>query len=191
MVRERSFGSDVEFCEWMRNCNDLPSYGKDFGFVATDTDLVVHRYLTSVDSIGTREVQGLMQIEVKTRMGKPQPSQMDTLSKLNLFADEKVVSGVYVRFFGVYILVLQNTTPDNSSHIWWVKIPKGKFYSDPKLSVIKQIDRGCLIDILRFERHPDNLEKLPFRRHHKTQDIYVDELTPLGFTVERRITKRS
>ena len=44
MVRERMYGSDTEFCAWMRSCKDLPSYGDTFGFVASDNDVTVHRY---------------------------------------------------------------------------------------------------------------------------------------------------
>jgi hypothetical protein len=169
----------------------LPSYSKDFGFVASDNDVTVHRYLTSVDGVGTREVQGIMQIEVKTRQGKPSESQMDTLSKLNLFSSEKVVSGVYVRFFGVFVLVLSHTSPDDSEFMWWCSIPKGLFISDAKKMKITSIDKATLIQLLRFELHPVSLVKKPFRRHHLTREILQVETTPLGFEVEKTITKRS
>ncbi len=56
MTRSRMFGSDVPFCDWMRSNPELPSYSAShaIGFVATDVDVLVHRYLTKVDSIGTR-----------------------------------------------------------------------------------------------------------------------------------------
>lgn len=191
MTRERMYGSDTEFCAWMRACSDLPSYSKDFGFVASDNDVTVHRYLTSVDGVGTREVQGIMQIEVKTRQGKPSESQMDTLSKLNLFKSEKKVRGVYVRFFGVFVLVLSGTTPDDSDHMWWCSIPSDDFISKAELMHINNISKPQLIDLLRFEIHPVNLQKQPFRRHHKTSEILITETTPLGFECERILIKRS
>jgi len=116
---------------------------------------------------------------------------MDTLSKLNLFSDHKVVNGVYVRFFGVYILVLSGTSPDDSELMWWASIPKGTFFSDVRKTKLTRIDRSQLISLFRFELHPDSLSPMPFRRHHKTSEIVVLETTPLGFECERTIVKRS
>lgn len=192
MVRERMYGSDTEFCEWMRHCEQLPSYDENFGFVASDNDLTVHRYKTVVDSVGTREVQGIMQVEIKTRKGKPSDSQIDTLTKLNLFNGDKKVNGTHIRFFGVFVLVLSGTTPDNSSDMWWAIAPKDRFLGDANHLKIHHINRPKLIDILRFERHPRNLTDCnPFRRHHKTQQFIETELTPLGFEVQKIVTKRS
>jgi len=191
MTRERIYGSDTEFCAWMRSCRDLPSYSKDFGFVASDNDVTVHRYLTAVDGVGTREVQALMQLEVKTRKGKPSASQIDTLSKLNLFSSEKVVDGVYVRFFGVFVLVLSGESPDDSRQMWWGTIPKGKMLNNASNMNFKQISKCNLISLLRFDLHPINLSKQPFRRHHKTNEVIVVETTPLGFECERKLVIRS
>jgi len=191
MTRERMYGSDTEFCEWMRKCKDLPSYSKDFGFAASDNDVTVHRYMTCVDSVGTRDVQGIMQIEIKTRQGKPSESQMDTLSKLNLFHGEKVIQGVYIRFFGVFVLVMSGTSPDDSQNMWWCSMPKGTFISDASKMKITSINRSKLIDLLRFEVHPVGLYPRPFRRHHSTKIIMETETTPLGFEVERHIVLRS
>ena len=191
MTRERMYGSDTEFCNWMRSCPELPSYSKDFGFVASDNDVTVHRYMTSVDSVGTREVQGIMQIEVKTRQGKPSPSQMDTLSKLNLFEGHKIINGVYVNFFGVFLLILSGTNPDDSSEIWWGSIPSKRFFSNPMDIRWTLIDKQKLVRLLCFELHPINLTDKAFRRHHKTQEILAVEMTPLGFEVEKKLIKRS
>lgn len=192
MTRERMYGSDTDFCAWMRRCKDLPSYGDDFGFVASDNDLTIHRYKTSVDSVGTREVQGIMQIEIKTRNGKPPASQTDTLTKLNLFCGDRRVSGIDIRFFGVFVLVMSGTSPDDSSTMWWGATPKDKFLSDAKHMNWNQINKSQLIEILRMECHPRNLkDKTPFRRHHKKQSFIEKELTILGFEVERIVTKRS
>lgn len=192
MTRERMYGSDTDFCAWMRRCKDLPSYGDDFGFVASDNDLTIHRYKTSVDSIGTREVQGIMQIEIKTRNGKPPASQTDTLTKLNLFCGDKTVNGVSIRFFGVFVLVLPGTHPTETELMWWGASPKDKFLSDAKHMTWSKINYQELIDLLRFERHPRDLrERNPFRRRHKTTQFVEVEKTPLGFDVEKIVTKRS
>lgn len=192
MTRTRMYGSDTEFCAWMRNCEQLPSYGENFGFVASDNDLTVHRYKTCVDSVGTREVQGIMQIEIKTRHGKPSSSQVDTLTKLNLFACDKKVQGVQVRFFGVFFLVMSGTTPEDSDSMWWGRCPADKFLKDAKFITWTEVNRSKLIDVLRFERHPRNLENTtPFRRHHKTKQFVELEHMPLGFSVEKIVTQRS
>ena len=191
MTRERMFGSDTEFCAWMRACKELPAYSQDFGFVAADNDITVHRYMTSVDNLGTREVQGLMQIEVKTRKGKPSSSQIDTLSKLNLFSGSKNINGCQVTFFGVFVLVLSGVCPDTSQSMWWGKIPRTKVITDATKLTWKSIDRNKLIKLLRFELHPVSLTSRTFRRHHKTTEIVVTEVSPLGFEYDKLVKKRS
>lgn len=192
MTRERMYGSDTDFCAWMRACKELPSYSKDFGFVASDNDLTIHRYLTSKDAVGTREVQGIMQVEVKTRRGKPSGSQADTLSKLNLFSGDRTVCGVSVRFFGVFVLVLSGTSPDDSTHMWWGAISRNKFTSDASQFSWQPIALSQLIEILRFDCHPRNIsDKTPFRRHHQTRQFIETETMPLGFDAERVVTHRS
>ena len=192
MTRERMYGSDTDFCAWMRRCKDLPSYSDEFGFVASDNDLTVHRYKTSVDSVGTREVQGIMQVEIKTRRGKPSTSQTDTLTKLNLFNGDRRVGETYIRFFGVFILVLSGTSPDDSDLMWWLIPPKDRFLSDAAKMDVNLIYYKKLIEILRFDRHPRNLSDTnPFRRHHRTKKFIEIESMPLGFDVEKIVTKRS
>lgn len=191
MTRERFYGSDTEFCAWMRSCADLPSYSHDFGFVASDNDVTVHRYLTSVDSLGTREVQGIMQVEVKTRTGKPSFSQMDTISKLNLFSGTKKNNGVHVTFFGVFLLIMDGTDPDNSGNIWWGCIPRKQTLTDAKNLKWHVINRTKLIQLLRFDIHPQSLTPKTFRRHHKTTEVIETAISELGFEYEKRIITRS
>ena len=185
------YGSDVEFCDWMRHCKELPSFSPDFGFVATDTDILLHRYLTSVDGVGTRQIQCLMHVEVKTREGKPSDSQIDTLSKLHLFRGERMVNNSHIRYFGVFILCMTNTTPDNSAAMWWCVIPDGQILKDAARLDVRLIDKPELIELLRFDRHPMNFSKQPFRRHHKTTEIIENKRSPLGFDYEQKLIKRS
>jgi len=191
MVRPRIFGSDTDFCRWMRNCPLLPCVGEDFGFVASDNDLTIHRYKTCVDSVGTRSVQGIMQVEIKTRGGWPSDSQIDTLSKVNLFCGDKTTNGVCVRFFGVFVLSMSGTSPDDSNEIRWGSIPRGRSIGSSAYVRWELIDIKMLIDIFRFDRHPRNLrDTKPFRRHHKTNEFIEIERTELGFdTPVRRIAR--
>jgi len=191
MTRARVYGSDTPFCDWLRKCEDLPSFSFDCGIVATDNDVTIHRYMSCVDAVGTRQVQAIMQIEVKTRSGKPSESQLDTLSKLHLFRGSRVQSGVHIRFFGVFVLVFSGTSPDDSDCIWWCCIPDGKVIKDASSLSCKAISRLDLIRVLKFDLHPVSLQPNPFRRHHKTNEVVQVEQTPLGFECERLVIRRS
>ena len=166
MIRSRTFGSDVPYMAWMRSREkELPSYSSSIGFVATDVDVFVHRYLTvPSDGIGTREVQNMMLIEVKSRSGNPSSSQLDTLSKINLFNGIRRVAGRRVEFFGVFFLKLSGTSPDDSDQMWWGSILSG-------VVQWQKIDTTTLIALLRFDIHPVTLGLIEYRRHHKTTEI--------------------
>lgn len=180
MTRERIFGSDVPFMAWIRAQKDLPSFSATIGFVATDVDLFCHRYLTVVDKIGTREVQCLMLVEVKTRGGKPSVSQLDTLQKIDAFRGAKRLGGQAVRNFGVFILSLDGTEPADFE-MRWSRVG----------GVQRSIDVRTLIRLLRFEVDPRTLRKLEFRRHHRTRVIERVTMTELGFQTAERRTRRS
>jgi hypothetical protein len=190
MIRPRAFGSDVPFCEWLRSQEQqLPSWSVNKGIVATDVDILVHRYFTGVsDKEGTREIQSMMLIEVKTRGGIPRPSQRDTARKHHLSIKRSTnVDGQVLYHFGVYFLQLSNTTPDDSSMKW------GKF-SDAKGSpeiTWKGICKEDLFDLLLFKIHPTSFASRPFRRHHASKEIVEVVKTPLGFTVDQITKNRS
>lgn len=165
MTRERSFGSDVPFCRWMREQKELPSDSKDCGFVATDVDLMVHRYRTSINGVGTREFQKIMHIEIKTRQGLPSESQMDTLSKLNLFSGSREDSeGHHIRHYGVFVLVLTATCPNSSSKMWWGYIPRKRIVRDARDGLCwRRISKPRLIKLLKFEIHPRTFKNMQRR----------------------------
>lgn len=188
MIRARFFGSDPDFCAWLRRQKkELPSYSKNVGFVASDVDLIVHRYITDVDGLGTREIQATMMLEVKTRNGKPTYSQLQTLNLWHqTIYPKKTVDEKIIRNFGVSILILSGTDPDNSEIMQW-----GRFNSSTSSIYYRQINKSQLFKLLRFELHPENLTLHPFRRHHKTSEIRVIEQEPLGFHVEKTIKQVS
>lgn len=188
MARDRIYGSDTPFCEWMRACTELPSYSDTCGFVATDNDVTIHRYLTPVDALGTREVQSLMHIEVKTRGGPVHDSQKDTLFKKHCCMNRPRalrVKGQLVRSFGVSFLFMDNTSPDNSVVMEW-----GRFDRTGQI-FCRGIDVATLVALLRFDIHPDTLTPQAFRRHHKTRELWVKETAPLGFEYHRPVIHRS
>lgn len=194
MTRDRMFGSDVPFCSWMRANRVLPSASRDCGFVATDVDLFIHRYLFGLkDKVGTRDIQCLMTVELKTRLGKPSNSQVDTLWKMHKFRGqlerqwcEHRQHEYCLRNFGVFFLSMSGDCPKESGIMKW-----GAFVGKSMAIKWTPVDTDKLIEILRFERSPQTFQKTWWRRHHKTTEIVMLEQTPLGFPAPRKIIRRS
>jgi len=154
MTRSRRFGSDVPFMAWFRDNERLPSNGRDCGIAATDVDLYVHRFLCRVGSEGTRDAQGIMMIEVKTREGEVGDSQRDTLWKIHVMSvgfNEQIC----VRHFGVSVLRMVGVDPSDTEMLGW-----GRFDRTGKLNY-KSIDVDMLERLVRFEVDPDNLNRPP------------------------------
>lgn len=188
MVRQRIFGSDADFMRWVRSRGDLfPSSSNQCAYVASDVDTLWHQYKTVVDGQGTREVQAIMFLEVKTRSGQLTPSQQDTLFKFHKSIKPSTrVQGALIRNLGVSVVYLDGKDPDDSLCIQW-----GRFNEDGKLRLVT-ISYEQFIALMQFELHPDTLQnKTPFRRHHKETAFIALEETPLGFTVERLVRMRS
>lgn len=183
MTRQRIYGSDVPFMGWARRCELLPSISLDCGVVLTDVDCFVHRYLTSVDRLGTRDVQAMMEIEVKSRNGRLTDSQADTYRKKHITVRKcSSIDGQAVFNYGVGILRMSGTDPDNSDQMQW-----GRFMSRDGRLNWQTIDLASLISLMRFEIDPDSLKPLRFRRHHHRREYDIIEKTPLGFSVSRKI----
>lgn len=191
MTRQRIYGEDKPMCDWIRRHSELDS---DKGIVVTDCDLIIHRYLTICDryglngTISTREIQAMMMVEVKTRLGKPSDSQSDTLAKWNLFRGSKAFENYSIRNLGVSILSLSGTNPDDSETMFW-----GRFLEDQKAQEIKwrKISKEELTGLLLFNLHPDNLTTNPFRRHHAKKEIFTEETTENGLQIPVRVFQRS
>ena len=200
MTRDRVFGEDKPFCEWMRNHELLPSNADKTGFVATDCDLIVHRFKREVLSgFGSKQFQGLMHVEAKTRSSVPRSSQIDTLAKLNETSRCHLnIDGMEVRNFGVFVLSMSGLTPEDSCEMRWGVFPdigrKKKRFGIAKTAADLKwipITTDALIRVLLFDLHPRNLVDRPFRNHHK-ETVCVEEVTtPLGFQVEKQIVRKS
>lgn len=191
MTRVRMYGSDPPILAWIRRQDiELPSSSPVIGVSVTDVDFFIHRYKSAVDSQGTREVQTMMMIEAKSRNGEVPFAQLDTLVKVNEFLSGEVTyRGQIVRGFGVGVLYLSGTDPDDSEQIKW-----GRFVERPmsgRVLTKRTITKEQFIKLLQFEIHPDTLSPNPLRRHHKTQKITQRMKAPLGFEFEQIITKRS
>lgn len=188
MARDRIYGSDVPFMAWCRSNSDLPAFSRDCGWVQTDVDTFVHRYITSVDSQGTRDLQCMMEIEVKTRSGMPSWSQEDTLRKKHLTTKPEVrINGQLVKNMGVTIVSMDGVTPDDSETITWCRFEQEPPHRLKKMEVSVQ----QFSELIKFELHPDTLNSKPFRRHHSTRRYVEMTTAPLGFEVEMNIVERS
>lgn len=161
---------ETDFERWMRHNPELKS---ESGIVRFDLDILLHRYKFSEDRKGTRDVQCMMFVEVKTFMATPSPAQIDTLSILNQVlrnrrpnihsTPRRQVIGqltkaysklnrrdVRLWLFGGHLLQIDGSSPDNSSRMLWDNL---------------DINKSHLLELLRFERNPDNVElKMDIRR---------------------------
>jgi len=166
--RIRHFDQDTPFGDWLRKQKDLPSNSDDFGFVATDVDMVVQNWKRNDTG---QSIKNMMQIEVKTRNGGSTGvphAQMETLSILSSFAGEKRCNNLLFRFYGVFFLTLSNTSPENSEDIWWCG---WKYHEDDEQKIVRltksnliwhKITEETLISLLRFDINPITLEPMSF-----------------------------
>ena len=177
MTHETSFG------RWIRNNERLDSV---LGFAVTDQDYLIHQFKRH----GDREIQCMMQIEIKQFGKTVSDSQRETLhiqnqllrnrvnKNLNWQSDyrpQKVWSimqkrKILLRHFGVHILTFSNLGPDDSSKITW--------------DIKHVITLDLLTSILRFDLDPDSLRNIDIRSHHKTRRQIVTEETELGFRTD-------
>lgn len=186
------------FMAWLRANPRLHSI-RD-GVVATDCDVWIHRYKT----VGGREFQFLMLLEVKEHGKEISDTQRDTLhvanqllrnrrNKIRYQADDgpricKVYSAasrrdVFVCCFGVHLLTIygDGTHADKCRMTW-----------DHRF----EINADQLEQLLLFELDPDDHSKLdhrPFGKgaRHKTTVAIKDIEMPLGFSVSKPIVRKS
>lgn len=162
----------------MRNNDDLAS---SRGIVRFDLDVLLHKYITTKDGKGTRDIQSMMFIEIKTFMANPSEAQRDTLHLLNQILRNKkpnihstprwqpntAVTTAYslankrnirLRLYGGHLLQLEKTSPENSDCMYW----------DREYPIGPQE----LVELMTFVRDPDNPERLlDYRRRSKPFSI--------------------
>lgn len=157
---------ETDFERWVREHPQLDSIKSDL--VRFDLDMLLHKYKTCIDGKGSRLIQCMMFVEIKTFMATPSPAQVDTLSMLNQVLRNrrpnvnsktrrqtngqatKVWSklqrrNVTLKLYGGHLLQLDGTSPVNSSKMFWD---------------YQEIGLDFLLDLLRFERDPDRIHLL-------------------------------
>ena len=166
--------AETDFERWFRENPLLDS--RSTGLVRFDLDMLLHKYKSLEDGKGSRWVQMMMFVEVKTFSATPSMAQRDTLSMLNQVMRNRrqnihshprrqaggQVSRVYsrllrqdvcIKLFGGHLLQFDQTTPDNSSKIYWDT---------------KEISHLQLVQLLTFENDPDRINmKLDHRRRSR------------------------
>jgi hypothetical protein len=144
--------------------------------------------MTSVDNQGTREVQAMMETEVKTRSGNLTQSQVDTYRKKHAMTMPYLqFRGQAIFNYGVSFVRMDRTSPLDSTTLEW-----GRFNRHSDFQIIwKNIACEQLIKLMRFELNPDTLLANSYRRHHKTRKVLLSEEMPLGFVAERELIARS
>lgn len=188
MTRTRAYGEDSDFGDYIRKQPGMDSRK----LAVTDRDWMFQRYRTTVDSVGTREIQSIMMVEVKTRGAVPRKSQLETLSLFHEGALRASTSPWLrgervIRYHGVSVISFTGTSPLNSELIWW-----GRFKADDLIDIYWQkITEAQMISLLMFDLHSDNLTPQPYRRHHKTGVIEQLATFPLGLEAYVKVATRS
>lgn len=188
MTTARARGVDSPFGHWLRNTRELDSI--EARLSVSDVDWSFEKYMPNVDGIGTREVQLMMDVEVKGFLAEVGPAQLEQLFYRHQFLNQKKQlkrpggrPPARVWNFGQCVLQFEKAVPQEGTRMaWGVFLECGalKWYRTTKLSSI--------IHVLRFDVWPDNPEaRLSLRRHHKSHKEIVVERCPLGFEVNREL----
>lgn len=177
---------ETAYERWMRNSPELDS--TQAGIVRFDCDVLLHKYKMYEDKKGSRDLQCLMFIEVKTHNADVSEAQRDTFSMLsqvlrnrrkNIHSDKKGRHAfehvppakvwshkerrwVSLRMFGAHLLQMSGDDPETSLSMQW--------------DWNRKIDLQTLIRILRFELDPDSLKPMDWRRRYSS----FNELDLLG-----------
>ena len=181
---------ETAFERWMRNCIELDS--RDSGIVRFDLDILLHKYLVKIDGKGSRELQAVMFIEVKTRWAECSNAQKDTLHLLNQLLNNRrpnlhsppkghlaqgisricqtrsIILGKMVNcwLLGGHLLRMDGDAPDSSKKIEWDH---------------RAISANQLISLLRFDLDPHNpSRRIDWRRRYRSWKNETDQLVFSG-----------
>lgn len=185
------YGEDAPFEAWSRLHPEIDSRAK--GIAALDVDYIYHKYKENVDGMGSRVVHLMLCLETKTRGGLPPASQLQSLFFMHQILNRRMqvqdVGGgnrKAVWHFGYFVLSMPGEYPgEQTDSMNWCH------FNERGDLVPVQICEAQLLGILGFTLHPVTVTPFTLRRHHKTRHIEIVEQTPLGFSSERVVAKRS
>lgn len=166
---------------WIRRHDGLDS--REQCLCIGDSDLWVQRYGVRRHQSGVdRDVMYLMLVEIKAHGRDLDRSQRDLLHIVNQLlrtnawreqrADGRFVAGhrqnarivysyaagrrVRIQCYGVHKLRMSGATPDDSGWITWDDKP---------------VDAGQVVELLRYDLHPDSLRPMEHRSHKRVVDM--------------------
>ena len=190
MTVARRDGNEPPFNQWLREHPELESLGNRIS--ATDSDIWCHRYSLRDEkkrqqSSDVRDTQdSIMLVEIKSHSHPMPYAQRDTLTvvdallrmscmrpdgrRIAVKIDDARLGGRrvrQVRCFGVHLLQMSDSRPDNSEKMLW----DNRFFPQ----------ETHLIELLRFERDPDAPSRLlNTRRHHApSARLHTAQLFPI------------
>jgi hypothetical protein len=164
------------FLQWIRHEPRLDS--REFNICVTDTDVWIHRFSNrmekSVKGVLPAMIEHIQLIEVKSFSADMPFAQRDTFDVVDRLVrrctsrksgDRRRLPvriedsrpgchgrSRWVRWLGVHMLQMSADRPDNSDCLIWDR---------------RSVDLTALIELLRFDRDPDNPTRfLDTRRHH-------------------------
>ena len=141
----------------------------------SSSQIHVHRYSTLVDGVLTRDLQLMMQLQVKTYGEQLGDLQRDLLFKQHFCSHREIqFPGQLVSYFGVSILSMDGTTPDDSTWMRW-----GRFNHFGQV-IWREVEQAKLIELLRFDIDPDSLGQISFRRDAAHGSILTYQLDDHG-----------
>jgi hypothetical protein len=178
MTAIRRDGSDTPFSAWLRAHPALDSIKERLS--VSDCDYWIHQYRAHRDRVGSRAVDSIMLVELKTFCADVGYAQRDTLHLVHQLLrhasvrpdgrrrtlrldGQKAGERRIVRCFGVHTLRISSDRPDRSSLMYW----------DGRV-----IDEQTLVEILSFLRDPDApMRSLSTeRRHHAPHPVMSRQL---------------
>lgn len=169
-ISRRDKNEETPFGAWIREHPGLDSIRERL--CVTDSDYWIHRYRAHTDKVGERAVDSIMLVEVKTNLREVPFAQRDTLLLVNELLRMVCVrpdgrrryvtlrgsnpgETRRVRCYGVHLLQLGGTRPDDGGVILWDR---------------QYLTEDLLVEILRFDRDPDHpMKSVDLRRHHTTR----------------------
>ncbi len=171
MTRPRRDGNEPPFNQWFRDNPRLDSIKESLSVL--DSDLWDHKFRIHSDRRGSRDVQHLSLIEVKTFEAELTEAQRDTLWVITtaLMRKKEGCNRPFIfqmpHYFrngsnrrcnlrtvwcwGAHVLRMSHDSPQSSGWMMWDK---------------KEIDVEMLEELLRFERDHFTLRPRSDRRHH-------------------------
>jgi hypothetical protein len=168
MTTKRRDGKGEPFGDWIRSHPGLDSIRERLS--VTDSDYWIHQYRSHRDKVGSRAVDSIMLLEVKTFFKDVEFAQRDTLHIVHQLlriasvgtdgkrrfvrvkgtrASERRIA----RCFGVHVLRMTSDRPETSGLMYWDGMV---------------VDEGMLVELLSFIRDPDHPRRFlsTARRHH-------------------------